>query len=52
VNFNENKGLFSAITRQDLSERDQQAAKESYAAFKELVTRFPIHATRPMRRRA
>ncbi|MFZ5568689.1 MAG: outer membrane protein assembly factor BamD [Pseudomonadota bacterium] len=41
VNFNENKGMFSAITRQDLSERDQQAAKESYAAFKELVTRFP-----------
>jgi outer membrane protein assembly factor BamD len=41
VNFNENKGLFSWLTRQDLSERDQQAAKESFAAFKELVTRFP-----------
>ena len=41
VNFNENKGLFSSLTRQDLSERDQLAAKESYAAFKELVTRFP-----------
>ena len=41
VNFNDNKGLFSAITQQDLSERDQQAAKESYAAFKELITRFP-----------
>ena len=41
VNFNEDKGLFSFITRQDLSERDQLAAKESYAAFKELVTRFP-----------
>lgn len=41
VNFNEDKGLFSSITRQDLSERDQQAAKESFAAFKELVTRFP-----------
>lgn len=41
VNFNENLGLFSFITRQDLSERDQQAAKESFAAFKELVTRFP-----------
>jgi outer membrane protein assembly factor BamD len=41
VNFNEDKGLFSFITRQDLSERDQLAAKESYAAFRELITRFP-----------
>lgn len=41
VNFNENLGLFSALTRQDLAERDQQAAKESFASFKELVTRFP-----------
>lgn len=41
VNFNDNKGLFSSITKQDLSERDQLAAKESYVAFKELVTRFP-----------
>jgi outer membrane protein assembly factor BamD len=41
VNFNENMGLFSSITRQDLSERDQLASKESYAAFMELVTRFP-----------
>lgn len=41
VNFNENMGLFSALVRQDLAERDQQAAKESFAAFKELVTRFP-----------
>ena len=41
VNFNENLGLFSSLTRQDLAERDQQAAKESFASFKELVTRFP-----------
>jgi len=41
VNFNDNLGLFSWITRQDLSERDQKAAKESYEAFKELVARFP-----------
>ncbi len=26
---------------QDLSERDQQAARESFEAFKELVARFP-----------
>jgi outer membrane protein assembly factor BamD len=41
VNFNENLGMFASLTGQDSSERDQQAAKESFAAFKELVTRFP-----------
>jgi len=41
VNFNENLGLFGALARQDLSERDQKAAKESFEAFRELVTRFP-----------
>jgi len=41
VNFNDNLGLFSFVTRQDLSERDQKAAKESFEAFKELVARFP-----------
>ena len=41
VNFNENLGLFSSIINQDLSERDQKAAKESYQSFQELVTRFP-----------
>jgi len=41
VNFNDDLGLFSSITRQDLSERDQKAAKDSFESFKELVTRFP-----------
>lgn len=41
VNFNDDLGMFSAITRQDLSERDQKAAKESFESFKDLVTRFP-----------
>lgn len=41
VNFNDDLGVLSAITRQDLAERDQKAAKESYESFKELVTRFP-----------
>jgi outer membrane protein assembly factor BamD len=41
VNFNDDLGIFSAITRQDLSERDQKAAKESFESFKELITRFP-----------
>ncbi|MEN9373591.1 MAG: hypothetical protein RIR79_1143 [Pseudomonadota bacterium] len=41
VSFNEDLGLFSGITRQDLSERDQKASKESFEAFKELMERFP-----------
>ena len=41
VNFNDNLGLFSNLTRQDLSERDQKAAKESFDSFKEMTTRFP-----------
>ena len=41
VNFNDNLGLFGFISRQDLSERDQNAAKESFESFKELITRFP-----------
>jgi len=41
VNFNDDLGMFSGLTRQDLSERDQKAAKESFESFKELVTRFP-----------
>jgi outer membrane protein assembly factor BamD len=41
INFNDDLGVFSAVTRQDLSERDQKAAKESFDSFKELVARFP-----------
>lgn len=41
VNFNDNLGLFGFISQQDLSERDQKAAKLSFEAFKELVERFP-----------
>jgi outer membrane protein assembly factor BamD len=41
INFNDNLGLFSFLTKQDLSERDQIAAKESYESFKEVSTRFP-----------
>lgn len=40
VNFNDNLGMFSSLTKQDLSERDQKAAKDSYESFKELTTRF------------
>ncbi len=41
VNFNDNLGIFSFISQQDLSERDQKAAKESFESFRELVARFP-----------
>jgi outer membrane protein assembly factor BamD len=41
VDFNDELGIFGFISKQDLSERDQKAAKESFEAFKELVTRFP-----------
>ena len=41
INFNDNLGLFGSLSRQDLSERDQKAAKESFESFRELVTRFP-----------
>jgi len=41
VNFNDNLGIFGSLTQQDLSERDQKAAKESFESFKELVSRFP-----------
>lgn len=41
INFNDNLGLFGSLSRQDLSERDQKAAKESFESFRELVARFP-----------
>jgi len=41
VNFNDNLGVFGFIARQDLAERDQKAAKESFEAFRELIARFP-----------
>ena len=41
IRFNEKLGLFSFLSRQDLSERDQHAAKEAFESFKELVERFP-----------
>lgn len=41
VNFNDNLGMFSFMAKQDLSERDQKAAKESFEAFRDLTTRFP-----------
>ena len=41
INFNEDLGLLAKLSRQDLSERDPKAARDSFDAFKELVTRYP-----------
>ena len=41
INFNDNLGLLGSLTGQDLSERDQQAARDSYQSYKQLVDQFP-----------
>jgi len=41
ANFNEDLGYMGYISSQDMSERDPKAAKESFDAFKDLVTKFP-----------
>ncbi|HYC35251.1 MAG TPA: outer membrane protein assembly factor BamD [Usitatibacter sp.] len=41
INFKEDLGPLSRITRQDLADRDPKAARESFEGFKELVNRFP-----------
>lgn len=41
VTFNNDLGMFGRYTGQDLAERDQKAARESFDAFSELVNRFP-----------
>ena len=41
VNFNDDLGMFGWISKQDLSERDQKAAKDSFESFRDLTQRFP-----------
>jgi outer membrane protein assembly factor BamD len=41
ANFNADIGLFGLAFGQDPTERDPKAAQDSFAAFKDLVTRFP-----------
>ena len=51
ANFNDDMGLLGkmagAVTGQDLTERDPKAARDSFDAFKDLVTRFPDSKYRP-----
>ena len=41
INFNDDIGWLGSLTGQDLSERDQAAARESYPSFKQLGEQFP-----------
>lgn len=41
INFNDDMGLLGGLFGQDLSERDQRAARDSFTAFKQLVDQFP-----------
>lgn len=41
INFNDDLGIFGNWSKQDLTERDQQAAKEAYQSFKVVTDRYP-----------
>lgn len=45
ANFNDNLGILSTlvqgILKQDMSERDSKASRESFESFRELINRFP-----------
>jgi outer membrane protein assembly factor BamD len=41
INFNDDLGLFGRTAQVDLSERDQQASRDAYQSFKQVVERFP-----------
>ena len=41
ANFNDNLGLFGSLSRQKLSERDQQASRDAYQSFRQLSEQFP-----------
>lgn len=41
ANFNAEVGILGSLSGQDPAERDPKAVQDSFAAFKDLVTRFP-----------
>jgi len=47
INFIDNVGFLSFIARQDMSERDQQASRDSYQAFRQLVDQHPYSKYAP-----
>ncbi|MFK7087625.1 outer membrane protein assembly factor BamD [Chromobacterium violaceum] len=47
VYYNDDSGLLAKWAGQDMSERDPRAAREAFAAFRELTTRFPSSSYAP-----
>jgi outer membrane protein assembly factor BamD len=41
VNFNDDLGFLGLVSGQALAERDQEASRESFSSFKQLVEQFP-----------
>jgi outer membrane protein assembly factor BamD len=41
IHFNDSLGLLGTLTRQRLSERDQQTSKDAYEAFAQVLQQFP-----------
>ncbi|WP_070252088.1 MULTISPECIES: outer membrane protein assembly factor BamD [Duganella] len=41
ISFNDQVGLLNFVYEQDVTERDPKATREAYAAFKQLVDKFP-----------
>jgi len=41
INFNDDLGFMGKLSRQDLSERDQLAARDAFQSFKQLVEQYP-----------
>ena len=49
--LNENDGFFARMTKQDLADRDAQAARDSFDVFKQLVEKYPDSRYAPEARR-
>lgn len=41
INFNDNLGLLGFLAGQSLTDRDQQASRDAYQSFRQLVEQFP-----------
>ncbi len=47
INFNDNLGIFGALSRQNITERDQRASRDAYQSFRQLVDQFPTSRYAP-----
>ena len=47
INFTDNIGFLGSLADQDLAERDQQASRDAYQSFKQLIDRFPTSVYAP-----